>query len=217
MILKNIYSILVQREIAGLSKLMDQQKIIMLVKLLSTQTANLINYSNLAQQCSLNQSQVKGLLSLFEKVFLIRLLSPFYSNKQSEIVKNPKVFFIDTGLRNAILDDFSTFRTDIGIQYESFIYGELTKQDLKFNYWRTKTKAEVDFVIRLGQCLIPVEVKANNPKITRSFRSFIDHYNPKTAILFNSESHDQSVINGTNVYRKYFSEIIKLEKWVDTI
>lgn len=217
MILKNLYSIMIQREITSLTKLIDHQKVVTLVKLLSTQTANLINYSNLAQQTSLNIVQVKGVLSILEKTFLIKLLKPFFSNKQLEIVKNPKVFFIDSGIRNAILDDFSTHRIDRGILYESFVFEELTKQDIKTNFWRSKTKAEVDFIIQLDNKTIPIEVKSGFPKITRSLKSFINHYNPKTCFIFNNEVSEQSEINSTSVYKQYFSQAINIKERIEKL
>lgn len=217
MILKNLYSIMIQREITGLAKLIDHQKVVTLVKLLSTQTANLINYSNLAQQTSLNIVQVKGVLSILEKTFLIKLLQPFFSNKQLEIVKSPKVFFIDSGIRNAILDDFSTHRIDRGVLYESFVFEELTKLDIKTNFWRSKTKAEVDFIIQLDNKPIPIEVKSGFPKITRSLRSFINHYGPKICFILNNEINEQSEINSTTVYKQYFSQAINIKKRIEQL
>ncbi len=210
-ILKNIYNLLVQREIAGLTKLMDQQKIISLVRLLALNTANLINYSHLARQSSLKFAELKGLLSLLEKTFVVNLLPPFFTNKRLEIVKNPKVFFIDTGLRNAVINNFSILRTDIGALYESFVFGELLKQDLKINFWRSKSKAEVDFVIEYEGEYVPIEVKYGQSKITRSFRSFIEHYHPRVGFVFNNQINNQTVINNTVIYQKYFSEIIHLK------
>ena len=210
-ILKNIYNLLVQREIAGLTKLMNQQKIITLVRLLALNTANLINYSHLAQQSSLKFTELKGLLSLLEKTFVANLIPPFFTNKRLEIVKNPKVFFIDTGLRNAVINNFSILRPDIGALYESFVFGELLKQDLKINFWRSKSKTEVDFVTEYDGEHIPIEVKYGQSKITRSFRSFIEHYHPRVGFVFNNQINNQTVINNTVVCQKYFSEIIHLK------
>ncbi len=147
-----------------------------------------------------------------EKTFVVNLLPPFFSNKRLEIVKNPKVFFIDTGLRNAVINNFSILRTDIGALYESFMFSELLKQDLKINFWRTKSKAEVDFVIEYDGDYVPIEVKYGQSKITRSFRSFIEHYHPRTGFVFNNQTNHQTVINNSVIYQKYFSEIIHIKQ-----
>ena len=211
-VLKNIYHLLAQREIVSLSKLMNQQKVITLIRLLSLRTANLISFTQLSQQSSLKFNELKSLLSILENTFIIQLLSPFFTNKRLEIVKNPKIFFIDTGLRNAVLNDFSLLRADLGALYESYVFSELLKQDLEFNFWRSKSKAEVDFVIQHDGEHIPIEVKYGQSKITRSFRSFIEHYQPKLGIIFNDQIHEQAAIGEIPVYKKYFSEIICLKK-----
>ncbi|RMF61599.1 MAG: ATP-binding protein, partial [Calditrichaeota bacterium] len=108
LVLKNLYNLLIQREIVSLAKLLDQQKTIALVRLLAVQNGNLINYNSLASDCSLTVHQLKGLLDLLQKTFVVKLVPPFFTNKSLEIVKIPKVFFVDTGLRNAVLDNFST-------------------------------------------------------------------------------------------------------------
>lgn len=211
-ILKNIYHLLAQREIASLSKLMNQQKVITLIRLLSLRAANLISFTQLSQQSSLKFNELKSLLSILENTFIIKLLSPFFTNKRLEIVKNPKIFFIDTGLRNTVLNDFSLLRTDLGALYESYVFSELLKQDLEFNFWRSKSKAEVDFVIQHDGEHIPIEVKYGQSKITRSFRSFIEQYHPKLGIIFNNQIHEQASIGEIPVHKKYFSEIICLKK-----
>ena len=157
---------------------------------------------------------MKGLLSLLEKTFVANLIPPYFTNKRLEIVKNPKVFFIDTGLRNTVINNFSILRSDIGALYESFVFGELLKQDLKINFWRTKSKTEVDFVAEYDGENIPIEVKHGQSKITRSFRSFIEHYHPRVGFVFNNQINNQTVINKTVIYQKYFSEIIHLKTFL---
>jgi hypothetical protein len=55
------------------------------------------------------------------------------------------------------------------------------------NYWRTTTGAEVDFILSQEKQLVPIEIKSKFAKITRAFRSFIQHYKPKKGIIFNLE------------------------------
>ncbi len=64
----------------------------------------------------------------------------------------PKIFFLDTGLRNFALRNFTelSFRPDKGALFENAIFGELYKNlgviDQLF-FWRTISKTEVDFVL----------------------------------------------------------------------
>ena len=85
-------------------------------------------------------------------------------NKTLEIVKNPKVFFFDTGMRNIIVDDFRGIadRPDGGALLENAVFVELVKSGENVKYWRTKQKQEVDFIIEgSSRTLSAFEVKMN--------------------------------------------------------
>ena len=80
-------------------------------------------------------------------------------------------------------------------------------------YWRTTDKAEVDFVIDKINDVVPAEVKYKDLKketISRSFRSFINKYNPKTAYIINLELDSKIKIGETTVffipYTKLFTD-----------
>ncbi|MEA2028348.1 MAG: ATP-binding protein, partial [Campylobacterota bacterium] len=145
-VLKNLLSIYLLRDIKEIAKISDETKMYKLLKALSLQVANVVVYSELAKLVGVNVVQLKEYLSVFEKAFLIQTITPFFTNKQLEIVKNPEVFFLDMGLRNAIIKNFSTLdnRVDKGAMLENFVFRELVEQELK--YYRTKNGAEVDFI-----------------------------------------------------------------------
>lgn len=70
------------------------------------------------------------------------------------------------------------------------------------NYWRTIAKAEVDFVLRLGEGPVPVEVKYQRfrkVKVSRGLRSFIRTYKPKRALVVTREFWAKDKLDGTEV------------------
>ncbi len=74
--------------------------------------------------------------------------------------------------------------------------------DCTLNYWRTTAKAEVDFVLQIGDKVIPIEAKYqpfNEPKISRSLRSFIKTYKPQKALIITKDYWHLEKIEGTNV------------------
>ena len=90
------------------------------------------------------------------------------------------------GFRNICIDNFSKERSDRGAILENFIFSELMKKDVRqINFWRTKSKAEMDFVLEKNSKLIPIEVKENlfTNNLTPSFNSFIDKYSPSKAYV----------------------------------
>jgi hypothetical protein len=130
------------------------------------------------------------MISILSETYIIQLIQPFYKNPKTELKKNPKIYFLDLGLRNYIINNFNLLekRTDIGALIENFVllYLKNTFPDKTINYWRTTAKAEVDFILRLDDELIPIEAKYQTfqkPKISRSLRSFIKTYRPQRALI----------------------------------
>ncbi|MBS3777143.1 MAG: DUF4143 domain-containing protein [Bacteroidales bacterium] len=122
-----------------------------LMKILAGQTGNLVNKNELSKTLRIHLSTIENYLSTLEKCFYISLVKPFHRNLRKEIVKMPKVYFNDLGLRNALLNRFSGIeeREDTGVLLENYVYQRLVQiypqEDIKF--WRTADGNEVDFVV----------------------------------------------------------------------
>jgi hypothetical protein len=117
----------------------------------------------------------------------------------------PKVFFEDNGLRNYTIRNFTPFHTnrDKGKLLKNFVFCELNRiWENSLYFWRTKDKAEVDFVVNdfYGNC-IPLDVKSNldQIEISRSFRSFFAAYQPKKAYIVNLDIRQTIQIDSTEV------------------
>ncbi len=161
-ILKNIYNIYFLREVKDILGLVDDYKLSQMIKALALQVGSLIEYREICQVSGLSYQTVKGHLNFLEKTFIAFFVKPYFENKRTEIVKNPKIYFFDTGLRNYIVNDFRGIneRTDAGVLLENGIAMQLIKKGMVFNFWRTKQQAEVDFIIQLKQNKkIALEVK----------------------------------------------------------
>jgi predicted AAA+ superfamily ATPase len=208
-ILRNILNIYLLRDIRDIIGLTDDYKMLNLMKALALQVGNVISYQELSTLTAQNFPDLRKNLNLLEKTYIISLVKPYYTNKRIEIVKNPKIYFYDTGLRNAVIDDFRKIdsRQDIGNLFESHIFTEFTKQNHNLKYWRTKSKAEVDFIVD-GK--IPAEVKSAPGKMTisKSLRSFIGKYHPTEAYIFNKNLFETIKINDTNIrFLYHFSDV----------
>lgn len=203
-ILKNIMNIYLLKEVRDLFGLTDDYKVFNLIKALAVQTGNVIFYRELAGITHQQSPQLKKSLNMLEKTYIVHLLKPFFTNKRTELVKNPKAYFIDNGLRNAVLNDFRdmNIRADKGVLYENFVLTEYLKKGFNLRYWRTKSKAEVDFVIN---DILPVEVKSGHikPLVGKSLYSFISKYKTKTALILNESLFTEIKADGAEAYFAY--------------
>ena len=206
MILKNIYDTYISKDIIELLKITDYSKFKTLVGILSSQIGNLINYNSIAQDSKSFFKEIKHYISILEETYVASLLKPFSANKISEIKKNPKVYFIDLGLRNYIIENFQdlSFRPDLVQIAENAVFSNFKfyqeENGYSIKYWRTLGKAEVDFILEKKGEIIPVEVKYSffkKPKISRGFRSFISEYKPKRAVILNKNFYRELKINST--------------------
>ncbi|KYJ86554.1 ATP-binding protein [Sulfurovum riftiae] len=209
-ILKNLLSIYLLRDIREIAKIADETKMYKLLKALSLQIGNVIVYNELSTLIGVNAVQLKKYLSVFEKAFLTKAITPFFTNKRLEIVKNPKIFFLDMGIRNVIIKNFSALedRVDKGAMLENFVFRELIERELK--YYRTKNGAEVDFVIDDS---IPVEIKSNlsSMKISKSYHYFLENYRPKKGYVLNFNQVGVKEFNGVtvNFLPHFMTEVLK--------
>ncbi len=115
-----------------------------------------VNNSKLARDVGVKSTTVKNYLDYLDKTFIVEQTNPFYTNKKKEITKSPIVYLSDLGLRNYSLQRFGHLNTpsEFGELFEGFIHNFLNQETqftgLDVRYWRTKSQAELDFVLSAG-------------------------------------------------------------------
>lgn len=203
-ILESILENYLLRDIKALLNLKTQRELLGIAEFLAAQIGNLLNYQELSNTSKLKYKEVLKHLEILRNTFIANFLKPFYRNPRTELVKTPKVYFLDNGLRNYLLSDFKEVnkRNDIGQLAENFVYSSLIRKKIgKINFWRTKSKAEVDFVLQKEGEIIPVEVKYSfSPSIGRSFYSFIEKFSPLNAYIFTQGFSEIKIIGKTKIY-----------------
>lgn len=123
-----------------------------LLRLLATQIGNLVNINELSRESGLPYGECEEYIYLLQKMYIIKLVEPYFTNKRKVIGKMKKVYFCDLGLRNIIYNSFSAmpYRTDNGAIFENEILLELYRQRKAseiINFYRTQNGTEVDFVL----------------------------------------------------------------------
>ncbi len=185
MLLKDLYKTMVLRDVARTFSINDADAIERLAVYLSHSTGSAVVYNNICRDLGLSFQSVKKYLDAMEKSYIIARAMPFYKNRFKEITKQPKIYFLDTGLRNAVANDFVIGAESAGKLFENYLFSELLKSGFDVKFWQSKSRAEVDFIIRKGPEIIPIEVKlkAEGQHVERSLHSFIESYKPKRAFV----------------------------------
>ncbi len=182
-VLKSILDLLVMRDFSYWREFENSFAIKNMLKLIASKPGQMLNYNEIANSIGKSIVWVKEKISFLESLYLIKRVPPFFTNKKKEVCKAPKIYFIDNGFVNLIRGN-STLTGEV---IENFAFSEFLKYGLDIKYWRTKSKAEVDFVLNDK---IPVEVKSKIASMTRSMRSFVEKYNPKRYFIAGIEGKE---------------------------
>lgn len=203
-ILEGIIEKYLLKDIKGLLNLATEDELLRLAKFLAVQIGGLVRFEELSNISNLTYQEVIKHLNILESTYLIKLIRPFYTNKRLELAKSPKCYFFDLGIRNFLINDFRPLqvRNDLGRVMENYAQNLFSRLNFSPNlkYWRTKSKAEVDFIIEKEQNFYPIEVKYVSKRlIGRSFYSFIDKFNPAIGIILTKDFLGEEKIKNTKV------------------
>ncbi len=140
------------------------------LRMCAARTGQLLNLSNLANDCGITHNTAKAWISVLEASYIVHLLQPHHKNFNKRLIKSPKLYFYDPGLaawlqnlQNA--EQLSTHPAR-GQLFETWVVSELLKH--RFNhalasnlyFWRDSAGHEVDVLVDLGHTLLPIEIKS---------------------------------------------------------
>lgn len=216
--IKEIYNSYLQKDISVFLQVRKLDTFSDLLGMLSDRIGGTIKYSSLTDSLEISKDTLMNYLYYAENTFIINRISPFFTNKKKEIVKSPKVYFNDIGLRNYSLDLFGDLKRPETLSkvFENLVFNVLKRKasfsPYSLRYWRTQSQAEVDFILSPDRKrTTPVEVKfkeLTKPKTSRSLRSFINKYEPECAYIVNLNLSKTKKINDTKVKFISFFELL---------
>ena len=130
-----------------------------LLKALALQLGNEVSYNEIGNLIGLDNETVGSYVERLEKAFVLFRLPGFARNIRNELKKSKKVYFNDTGIRNAILGNYLPLdcREDVGHLFENYLIAERGKGNdvrrvkVQRYFWRltTPSDGEIDYVEEL--------------------------------------------------------------------
>jgi predicted AAA+ superfamily ATPase len=146
-----------------------------LLQSLALQIGNEVSYNELASSVGIDKITVANYVEILEKAFIIYRVRPFSRNLRNELKKMRKIYFYDTGIRNALINNLNPLeiRQDIGALWENFLINERLKKNSNNNreasayFWRTSQKQEIDYLEEYRGKISGFEFKWKKNKIKK--------------------------------------------------
>jgi predicted AAA+ superfamily ATPase len=195
-ILEELVGSYLLKDILELEKVKSSKLLLDLLRLLAFQVGSEVSLSELGKQLGIDSKTVARYLDLFEKSFVIINIHGFSRNRRKEITSKSKYYFLDNGIRNAIIANFNPLeiRDDIGKLWENFLVVERLKkqaynQIYSNNYfWRTWDQKEVDWVEEREGKLFGYEFKWKS-KSLKSSTAWTENYPDATLEIIDKENY----------------------------
>jgi len=160
--LASIFDLYVKKDLIEylkIEKILEMKK---LIEFLAVNNGQKIKYEDISKINSLSFKEIKRHIEILKETYIIEELRPFYTNKNKELVKIPKIYFVDNGVRNYFINNFNelSLRNDSGFLFEGFVISELLKNGIKnLRFWQDKNENEIDVIIEKKSYILPVEIK----------------------------------------------------------
>jgi len=198
-VIQNITQTLLLKEIRDIAGIANNDKLQKLIKSLGLMQGGLIEYKKLSELTGYSFDSVKKYITILEQTYIIHKAIPYFTNKLKEMVKSPKIYFLDPGIRNYMIDDFRKYdvRLDKGGILEALTARCLEQAQKPLYFWRDKFGHEVDFLKILPDNHIEIiECKWSFESITKETVAHIEKLYTVSAnkiISFEPQSKQSSV------------------------
>ena len=137
---------------------------------IAARTGNEIVYDEIASEVGKDAKTIKEWISIVAQTGLIKLVQTYKNSVLKRMIKNPKLYFMDTGLVCYLVGWKTKEQAKNGAMagrlFETLVFSEIVKSYLNAGktvdniyYYRDKDKKEIDFVIEENEALYPIEIK----------------------------------------------------------
>ncbi len=183
--LRDLVNAYLLKDILSIDGLRNSAKMLRLLQLVAFQVGSEVSYEELGQQLGLSRDTVEKYMTLLSQVFIINRLGAFSRNLRKEVSKAGKWYFLDNGVRNAVIGDFRPLnaRNDAGVLWENYMISEMLKKNYhsvghaSHYFWRTYDQQEIDLITECDGRMDAYEFKwgKKTPKVPKAFSSAYPH------------------------------------------
>ncbi|MDO8512693.1 MAG: ATP-binding protein [bacterium] len=173
-ILSELVSSYLFKDALALEAVRSSDTLLDIAKCLAFQVGSEVSINEVARTARTDAKTAAKYIDLLEKMFIVKRIRGFSRNLRNEISKKAKYYFLDNGVRNAIISQFNplNLRNDVGALWENFIFMELIKKSGiegafdTYYFWRTHLRQEIDIIKESNGALFAIECKWSETQAT---------------------------------------------------
>ena len=185
------------KDIFSLNDIRKPDLIEKLVQALAFQIGSEVSTNELANMLQTDNKTIDKYIDLLEKCFVVFRLGGLNRNLRNELKKSKKIYFYDTGVRNAVIQQFApvALRGDMGALWENFFIVERMKRNhygqhfCNTYFWRTNQQQEIDLVEETDGQMTAFEMKWNPSKKAHFPKAFLEAYPVKETVVVTPENY----------------------------
>jgi hypothetical protein len=195
-VLNNLATSYLYKDLLNFEGIRKPELLNKILQALAWQVGSEVSFNELSRTVQADKNTVANYLDLLEKACIIKKLSPFSRNLRSEISSSRKFYFVDNGIRNAIIGNYAPIasRNDIGGLWKNFLISERQKL-LSYAgfyghtyFWRTVRGQEIDYLEEIDGKIYPFEFKWNANAKAKFPNSFVDKYQPEPLRIIHKDN-----------------------------
>jgi predicted AAA+ superfamily ATPase len=170
-----------------------------LLKKIAHQIGKEVSYNELGSALGISKNTVEKYLNLLTQVFVLIKVPAYSNNLRKEISKSQRWYFVDNGIRNAIIQDFTPLAlrngTDIGMLWENYLFMERIKRNnynkdhKSYHFWRTYDQQEIDLIEIKNKAMCAFEFKYSANKLPKKPIAFEKAYPKATFEVINEKNY----------------------------
>ncbi len=200
---------LISTDVFEFDKIYNLKAMRLIFDLLRSRVGSPVSYRSLSEDVAVSPSTVKKYIQILEALYIIFRVTPYSKNIARSLVKEPKIYFFDTGLVDG--DEGARLENLVAVSLLKHVCGreDILAEEYFLHYLRTKDGQEVDFaLVKEGKVTQMIEVKLSDEVPTRSLRAFHEKYQYPAIQLVQSlrNDHQQGNIQILNA-QKFLSQL----------
>ncbi len=196
-------------DIFEIDKIYNVKAMQLVFNLLRNRVGSTISYQSLAEDVATSPTTIKKYIEILEALFVVFRVTPYSKNIARSLLKEPKIYFFDTGLVQG--DEGAKLENLVAVGLLKDVYGKVDYQakEYSLHYLRTKDGLEVDFaLVNQDEIEQIIEVKNSDDTPSKTLQYFYEKYNYPAI---------QLVKNLRNEHKKNGIQILNAQKFLSQL